>query len=90
MTCEHKNFGVNIGVNRIVSPGRPMQFIAEFSIRCSDCDQPFRFLGLKTGLDMQGARVSADGKGACLAIEPNDSEPRPLDRMVISHKGALN
>lgn len=91
MTCEHKNFGVNVGVNRLVSPNdRPMQFVAEISIRCADCDKRFQFLGLRAGLDLQGARVSIDGMEAALAIAPEGSTPNPLDRMSINHKGSLN
>lgn len=90
MTCEHKNFRMNLGVNRIVSPGRPMQFAAEIKITCADCDKPFQFLGLWPGMDLQGARVSNDGLEARLAIAPEVDAPRPLDSIATNHKGALN
>lgn len=88
MTCEHKNFRMNLGVNRLKSSGnRPMQFAAEISIRCDDCNKPFQFLGLQPGMDLQGARCSVDGMEARLAIAPEGDMPSPLDRMAYTVGG---
>lgn len=65
--CEHRNFEANVNVNRIEDVGR---FAADVSIRCADCGVPFRFLGLPSGVDLNGAAVSVNGEEARLAIAP--------------------
>jgi hypothetical protein len=63
--CPHLNFAANVTVNRLEDTGR---FSADVTIRCTDCGEPFRFLGLPCGIDLNGATVSADGTEARLAI----------------------
>lgn len=77
MSCEHKNFRADVNVGRLENDrGEPMQFNADVRVQCVDCGEPFRFLGLKSGLDLLGARSSVDGLEARLAIVPkSSSEP---------------
>jgi hypothetical protein len=77
--CEHKDFHANIQVTRLEDTGG---FIAGMKIQCRDCGKPFQFLGLKTGCDTQGARISIDGLEANIAICPQGSKPNPLQRMA--------
>jgi hypothetical protein len=65
--CEHPNFAATVTVNRLEDSGR---FVADVSVRCEDCGTPFRFIGLPTGLDLDGASVSVGGTEARLAIAP--------------------
>lgn len=58
MTCKHMNFDAEVRVARIEDKGR---FMAEIRIKCLDCGIPMQFLGLKPGLDFDGATVSLDG-----------------------------
>lgn len=58
MSCSHKNFDAQVSVIRIEDTGR---FMAEIRIRCLDCGTPMQFMGLKPGLDFNGATVSLDG-----------------------------
>lgn len=74
------NFAAAVKVARLEDTGG---FMAEISVRCSECKLPFQFLGLEPGLDMQGARVSIDGLEANLAICPQGSKPSPLQRMAF-------
>ena len=60
MTCEHKNFAANVTVNRIEDAGR---FMADVTVRCIDCNTPFRFIGLPAGMDYNSPCVSVDGAG---------------------------
>jgi hypothetical protein len=78
MTCKHENFHAKVAVARLEDIGG---FMAEITIKCSQCDLPFQFLGLEPGLDMQGARVSIDGLEANIAICPQGSKPNPFQRM---------
>lgn len=69
--CPHMNFDANVRVCRLEDSGR---FNAEIQIKCVECQKPFRFLGLKVGLDTAGAMMSPDGKEARIAIVPVDEE----------------
>ncbi len=65
MTCAHDDFEATVEVNRLQDSGR---FMADVRIKCAKCGEPFRFLGLPAGLDLNGAAVSVDGEEARLAI----------------------
>jgi len=69
-TCQHSQFDASVKVNRLEDQ---KAFNAEVGIQCKECGTPFRFLGLKSGLDLSGARVSPDGIEARLAICPKDT-----------------
>lgn len=70
--CPHMNFDAKVAVARLEDSGR---FNAEIRIWCIDCQKPFRFLGLKVGLDTEGAMIGPDGTDARIAITPVDEEP---------------
>lgn len=79
--CEHKNFEAKVAVARLEDTG---QFMAEITVRCTECDVPFQFLGLEAGIDTQGAKVSLDGLEARIAIVPEGARPNPLQRMAFN------
>ncbi|WP_010137342.1 hypothetical protein [Oceanicola sp. S124] len=85
MACKHTNFGASVKVARLEDTGR---FMAEVRVKCEDCGEPFQFLGLEAGLDMQGARVSLDGLEALLSIAPNSQVMSPLLRLAAAARGA--
>lgn len=74
--CKHENFAARVNVNRLEDSGR---FSADVTIQCIQCGEPFRFLGLPTGLDLNGAAVSADGTEARLAIGTAETVANILD-----------
>ena len=82
--CKHMNFNATVKVARLEDTGRLM---AEVTVRCVDCDEPFQFLGLEPGLDMEGARVSVDGLEANMAIAPNSQVMSPFQRMTAAVRG---
>ena len=75
-TCAHHNFDCFVNVARIEDVGR---FMADVTVRCADCGTPFRFIGLPTGLDLDGACASVDGTEARLAIAPKGEVVTPLE-----------
>ena len=86
--CEHHNFVANVSINRLEDT---KQFMADVTVRCSDCDKPFQFLGLPPGLNLQGATTDLEALEARLAICPKGQLPSPLDNIAISIMGgALN
>ena len=69
MNCKHENFQSNVSICRITNnDGNADRFNAELRVNCVDCGEPFKFLGLPTGLDLNGASVSVDGFEARMAI----------------------
>jgi hypothetical protein len=56
--------------------------MADINIHCTDCKEEFQFLGLKPGLDLNGAAVSVDGLEARIAIAPKSKVLSPLQQMV--------
>lgn len=85
MTCEHEAFGVMANIHRLTDEaGKVTGFQAEIGIKCSVCGRQFQFLGLRPGVDSQGARISVDGLEARLAICPQGLMPSPLDQMAVN------
>ena len=78
--CQHEDFVAKVGVARLEDTGG---FMAEITINCSQCGLPFQFLGLKPGIDTQGATISLDGLEARIAIVPEGSRPNPGQRMAF-------
>ena len=77
--CKHMNFDASVGVARIEDKGR---FMAEIRIHCKDCRVPFQFMGLKNGLDFDGATVSLDGLEANIGIHPKGLRPNPFQKLM--------
>lgn len=76
MTCKHEEFFANVRVNRLEDSGR---FMADIRIKCVQCNEAFRFLGLPAGMDANGAAVSADGEEARLAIGTAETVANIID-----------
>ena len=77
--CKHKEFDASVRVARIEDKGR---FLAEVRIACRDCGTPMQFMGLKPGLDYNGATVSLDGLEANIGIHPQGERPNPLQQLM--------
>ena len=76
--CKHLQFDAGCRVARLEDSGR---FMLEVGVRCIDCGTPFQFLGLPTGLNLNGATVSLDGLEANIAICPQGVQPNPLQAL---------
>lgn len=75
--CTHNvAHTVDVKINYMEDTG---QFMADVSIRCAQCGQPFRFLGLPLGLNMGGATMDIDGLQARLAVAPADRTMHPME-----------
>jgi hypothetical protein len=76
MKCQHENFYCHCKVNRLSDSGR---FNADITIKCDQCGEPFRFLGLPAGLDLNGAAVSVDGTELRVAIGTAETVANIID-----------
>lgn len=83
--CKHMSFEANTVINRLEDTGR---FMADITIKCTDCGKPFQFLGLEMGLKMNGATVSPDGLEARLAIAPEGLHLSPMAQMMHGRERA--
>ena len=72
--CKHEAFQANVEVSRLEDIG---QFTADVTVWCAHCGVRFKFLGMKSGLDLRGACVSHDGLEARLSIAPADEKLKP-------------
>jgi len=72
--CKHESFACSVAVNRIpeVEGGPIKNYSADVRVQCSQCQLPFRFIGLPYELDLRGASVSVDGTEGRFAIAPNE------------------
>lgn len=75
--CQHAvDFDAAVVVNKLKDSG---QWMVDLRIRCAECGRPFAFLGLRPGLDMNGAACSVDGQEARLSLRPVGEEaPVPV------------
>lgn len=65
--CTHEQFHAAVKVNRILDVGK---FVAEITVVCGICAEPFRFVGIPAGLDYARPMVSIDGLTLHAPIEP--------------------
>lgn len=65
--CEHKDFAAFVKVERFEDIGR---FMAEVKIHCAECEEPFRFLGIPSGIRWEEPAGSVDGLKLRAPIEP--------------------
>lgn len=65
--CKHESFDCQVTVNRIEDINR---FMADVMVKCANCGQPFRFIGLPAGMDYNSPMVSVDGCEGRFPIHP--------------------
>jgi len=74
--CQHMQFTADVVVDRVTDDaGRPRNFVAEVTIRCQDCGEPFHFVGVEAGLSFHRPTV---GVGATTLHAPIASGMAPL------------
>lgn len=81
MTCTHKDFAARVAVNRVTNErdADVMYYMADVSIKCVHCGEPFRFIGIPGGYSRAGPTVAIDAETAQLPIGPASSTMSPLD-----------
>lgn len=65
--CQHEHFHADVKIARLSDSGK---FMAEIVVSCTECSEPFRFVGIPAGLSFDGPRVSIDGLMLNAPIEP--------------------
>lgn len=77
MTCAHEDFMVDAEVNRLLDAKdaaglRQTGYVLDLKVRCTQCDEPFVFIGLpgKVGLHPLEPRTDFDGTELRAPIRP--------------------
>lgn len=65
--CAHEQFGAEVDVHRLEDSGK---FIADVRVKCVQCGEPFRFIGLSAGISFDQPTVSIDETELRAPIEP--------------------
>lgn len=76
--CEHKAFKCTCTTNRIEDIGA---FVLDVTIECTQCGEPFQFLGLPAGLNFNSPTISIDGLTVHLPVLPNWQKESPLQKI---------
>lgn len=87
--CQHAVFDATVHVNRMVD-GERISFVADISIVCRACKQPFCFVGLPSGVSPLIPAASFDGTTARLPIAPADIVALARHTMAVAHQLPVN
>lgn len=84
--CKHENFAGNVTVNYLEDTGR---WMADITISCGDCLEPFRFPGVNVGVAVTAPMVSFDGTELRAPIEPLSYQQARESRVPGSQRYVL-
>lgn len=75
--CPHEDFSATVGVNPLASqPGGPVTaYMADVRVSCSQCGEPFRWIGVPAGMSGGRPMVSVDETELHAPIRPASSDP---------------
>ena len=77
--CEHQNFAARVDTHRLTdAAGRVRNFVAEVSISCAECGEPFHFIGPETGYSFRRPTVDVPATTLHAPIAPGE---RPLSEV---------
>lgn len=87
--CEHEEFRATVAVNRLGDDGGPIRnYIADVTISCAVCGEPFHFVGVEAGLSFAKPMVSVGATELHAPIAPGEG-PLP-SRMRFEMPGATS
>ncbi len=75
--CPHADFAAEVEVNRLTSvEGGPVTgFWADIRVRCADCGEPFRWIGVPVGAMADRPACSVDETELRAPLRPASSDP---------------
>lgn len=75
-TCKHEHFAAEVAVQRLGEGDDVIKnFVAEIQIKCSQCDQPFHFVGPGAGFSFSRPTVNVGATTLHAPIRPGQAEP---------------
>jgi len=76
--CPHGDFVANVAVNRLVrSDDDPTVtgYSADITVNCGECGEPFRWTGLRAGMNMGHPMCSVDETVLVAPLRPASADP---------------
>lgn len=75
--CAHENMDAGVEVNRLttIHGGPVTAYSADIRIQCTDCGEPFRWIGVRAGAMPDRPMVSVDETELHAPIRPASSDP---------------
>jgi hypothetical protein len=75
--CPHENFTATVEINRLTNdPGTAViGYNADIKVRCADCDEPFRWVGVQAGLSPARPMCSVGETELRAPLRPASSDP---------------
>lgn len=77
--CPHLNFDAEVEVNCLgvgeTSDGTPKAYSASIRVRCADCEELFRWIGVQAGMQPNRPMVSVDETQLHAPLRPSSSDP---------------
>lgn len=84
MSCPHETFTSDVSVHRLAdASGVVRNYMAEVTVKCEGCGQPFRFLGPGVGLSFSKPTVNLPATTLHVPIAPGE---RSIDEVPASIK----
>lgn len=77
MTCEHDSFAAVVEVSRITDgDGGPLtNLYADVRVRCADCGEQMRFIGVEPGLSPRRPMCEVGGLELRCPMQPESADP---------------
>jgi len=77
--CEHPHFDALVNVGRIgtgdTPDGMPAAYVAEVTVKCGECGEPFRWSGVRAGLSYVEPMCSPDETELRAPMRPRSADP---------------
>jgi hypothetical protein len=78
MACPHEGLHADVAINRLTaSDDDPtvVAFIADVTVRCLDCGEPFRWTGVQAGLNPRRPTCSVNETELHAPLRPASADP---------------
>jgi hypothetical protein len=74
--CPHEHFAAQVDVQRLTDTddGPVTAYIAEVTVTCEDCDEPFRWTGVPAGFSGAHPTCSIDEKTLNAPMRPSSAD----------------
>lgn len=73
--CPHPDFTASVAVNRLTDDGQVTAYIADITVNCVVCYEPFRWIGVPAGLSGRHPTVSVTETELRAPLRPASSDP---------------
>lgn len=76
--CPHMNFAVNVDIQRLTRSDHDptvVSYFADITVQCEDCEEPFRWNGVRAGLSPSRPMCSVDETELRAPLRPASADP---------------